>query len=749
MKTLNNLMKILCITLVLICSSYSNERPSEYLFDQQYNDECRVVSLTNLAKLNRLSEKYGSANILKAPWYEWFSRRESLGSLHNFYYLWLTSFNILQENKKAYPNLQGFIKEAVAKGPIMPNVRDVQDEVVKSVYFLERANMGYQVQNILIPFGKEVNGDYKIYNEITNTYVKVGVKDVKVPLKKCGYEYPIDLNKNIVLPPDNDLLLWQFSKFQNINRLGKLNMENRAKNKNEKPCITPDKPLGFLEVCILKRYPFEITVKNGDILPSVSEEYKEKEIKLSLSKEGKTKLMFLRLGLDENNDPMTNAHKLYGVYENLRDLCNRTQKHPWSDTYCKKEDFLQYQIAKILKEKKDLLKNVEWLMQAAKNEYWQDYRKFFEGTKYYRERNLEYDPKVCKDFLLGKEQMLAYILFDDIWTAMKDFISKGQIEAEKKLEIKYEVDETKEKISLLDVWGKIVEGLLKNTNKRNFFSFGFHGVLASFDKNIMDLQIAKNKEKYESFINKFGFILIESLADFKDTFYVRKREDNELMKTLRIERERILSVQEYIQQVDAVLDLKKNFKQKFEKLTFAQKLRETSDQEKQLSEEQLKTLTELENEVKEFKALADKKHKTSAIKIEKTFKKFQEKKKQKEQQKSVTVVNIEKNIIEAEKQKIYKPAPESAVPESPSPIIVNVNQIESPVEKSGEPPMKQIEQVKKEDVKKEQVPPTPTIQQIVNEPTKKEDVQRTVIQTVTEFVVGKIRSVLNWFISWF
>lgn len=681
-------MKRLMICFVACSVSMQLSAESEYLFEQQYDDGCRVLPLVNLHKLQRLSKQYGSQNIIaKAPWYEWHSRRESLGVFFPFYYAWINSFNILNANPQKYPHLHAFLSDMATYGPVFPHFYDasghvpsitieseegtqrlmeyslndlpfslidygalvapdqkMRDDFANIQYLsLEQLSFELPIINTLLPFGKNKaskNGkeDYVLYNTITRAYDVIQVKDLS-SLKsstKCGYEYPLDILKDVTLPESTDLFVWQYKKYSQLNELGAVYMGSVAFEDENGNCV-PEYPLGFEEIGFIKKLPLELKIGTNTAYGSGLDIFGKSVGTTSYSPRdmGRTKLMFLRLGVDAYNQDITPEHPLYGAYQDFKNLVNNSANNPWSDTYCKKEEFLQYHIARTLKNNTDLCDQLERAITELRTQseentiivreqyLWEQYTKFLEAVnngQLYRDRNgSAYDARKIMSFMLGKEQMLAYLAASVVrmlwYGAIHEKAFQERTGFEKVTDFLDLVDkknsETKDgkKVSFIDIWQQIT----KDCKGKNFFSFEQHGWVVSFDNAIIVLQEKKFSSAGKQIIKRIGCTAIESIyaSDFKDSFY---KKDRKTSHVLQDEYARIALVEELARQLIAAGTFDISV------IKGLSDLKKINSEGKQLSKEQIKTLATMEEKLKPYKQQAEEVQNKAAQKIQRAFK---------------------------------------------------------------------------------------------------------------------------------
>lgn len=661
---------------------------SEYLFEQQYNDGCRVLPLINLYKLERLSKKYGAQNIVaQAPWYEWHSRREALGVFFPFYYEWANAFNILNTNPGKYPHLHAYLRGMALNGPVLPHFYDASGSVPTIKYTDENNNQQFAplytiaslpfmlidygsimhpdtqliseyapfkyekleyLQNILpqvktlLPLGKnkankDKVGDYVLYNSVTHMYDVINVHDLSLSklITSCGYEYPFDITKDVDVPQGSDLFVWQYKKYAKLNELGPVFIGTLSMDEGGE--CKPEYPLGFEEIGYLKKLPLEIKVATGKAYGSGLDAFDNSTGLTSYAPAdlGRIKLMFLRLGIDENNQDITEKHPLYGAYQDFKKLCNSSPQHPWNDTYCKKDAFLQYEIARILKQNTQLCSDLEAMMAVLnlhsaeayevpllEKTMWEQYKSFMSVVEVgliYRDRNgTAYTLKSIAPYMLGKEQGLAVLVMSIIRTLFYGaietsiFTERTGIDSfadyVKALESKKIEGKNNTKISFIDIWHKIKE----NLQSKNYFSLELHGWVVSFDQSIVALQVKKLSSQGKKVLQLIGCTGIESIyaSEFKDAFYKR---DRKTLQILRDEYARIAMVEELSRQLIAVGTFK------ISDITGLSVLKKINEEGKQLSKDQLKELESMEEKLKLLKQEAEKVQSETAKKIQKAY----------------------------------------------------------------------------------------------------------------------------------
>jgi hypothetical protein len=225
-------------------------------------------------------------------------------------------------------------------------------------------------------------------------------------------------------------------------------------------------------------------------------------------------------------------------------------KNPWHSTYFSKEDFLQHAIAEILKEDKDLYHEVK-----AVNDFyfpvWGTYDKYLKlmaNGECFNAANERYYANLAKYFLPSEEYVMAYGLTQNAW-----YLSIGAINSaafykaltndtghirgmvvgtlwplfkNRAYGVK-NIPGTDTFISYMDVWKKVVKKVCDKYGYKNWISFSGHGLIISFDDELITQQSKMNNADTALF-NELGFTIIDSwLATELNTFYKKIESKNE------------------------------------------------------------------------------------------------------------------------------------------------------------------------------------------------------------------------------
>jgi hypothetical protein len=244
--------------------------------------------------------------------------------------------------------------------------------------------------------------------------------------------------------------------------------------------------------------------------------------------QGLYKLMLLTLGLDSQNNPVVvdgkrNNHVADGeqvadVMIALHGLCNdgkNAPNHPWRDAWFKKEFFLQYALAEILKEDGALKQKVAAVVDRLLFTHWKMYQKVLAGN-YYTASGKQMIKNNVQRYIVGEEQLLAYALTEHVRLLWYGALSREAFnEAEsipKAIQeafgltfkalvsrvhnpvvctLKLEGKKRAMKVSFLGVWQEVLaklgnDGRFKNT--KNWISFDAHGWVVSTDPELIKKQ---------------------------------------------------------------------------------------------------------------------------------------------------------------------------------------------------------------------------------------------------------------------
>jgi hypothetical protein len=226
----------------------------------------------------------------------------------------------------------------------------------------------------------------------------------------------------------------------------------------------------------------------------------------------------------------------------LKQYMKQDPKILWNTTYFSKENFLQHAVAQILKEDPGLFSQAK-IVNDFHFPLWGTYDKYLnliadgECFNYAHER---YFISLTKFFLPSEEYAMAYGLTQNAWllsigainsqafykalTNGTDFIRGMAIGAiwsfyKKNAYKKHIIPETDEYLSYMDFWKKITQKLFEKYGNKNWISFSGHGMIISFEKDLIEKQKSLNNES-PALLNDLEFVIIDSwLGTELNTFY--------------------------------------------------------------------------------------------------------------------------------------------------------------------------------------------------------------------------------------
>lgn len=264
---------------------------------------------------------------------------------------------------------------------------------------------------------------------------------------------------------------------------------------------------------------------------------------------GYYKLMLLRLGLDENNNVLVEngevleaeaTSKNIDVMIALQKLSNQNSFNPWNDVFFKKETFLQYALADILKHDQELTLCAEITVDF----FWRTYTGYdtFMDGYFYNADGARMSRKNMAHVMPGKEQILAYAITQNLrylWYGAQSLrafcdtiLEIGTIQGPHKKEdaksmwemFKAGAFAKKEGFSFMDVWSQLHTKLLLHPqykNVTNWTSFDDHGWVASFDPTLIAMQNALPVNDNEV-LNSLGLAVIDSWQNEKSNVFYKR-----------------------------------------------------------------------------------------------------------------------------------------------------------------------------------------------------------------------------------
>lgn len=242
---------------------------------------------------------------------------------------------------------------------------------------------------------------------------------------------------------------------------------------------------------------------------------------------GTYKLLLLNLGLDSAHSPIEEGHIDYEVAVELQNHMRRTNTS-WNPVICKKEDLIEYALAKLFKEKPELFDKVKGVVDfyfKIWSQYETVYSQFDQNQRSFKEKRIE-------RYLPGKEQMLAFCLMKNVqylWFAaisstafcrflgIPNFFQYIPLVVGPKQYCKAAYKE-----QFLDVWKEIALEVQKEyPGKLDWVSFSGHGSVISFDQRLIEAQNKRNIHN-RGLAQDLAIAAIDSLwAKHMDIFYKR------------------------------------------------------------------------------------------------------------------------------------------------------------------------------------------------------------------------------------
>jgi len=299
--------------------------------------------------------------------------------------------------------------------------------------------------------------------------------------------------------------------------------ENNIPPRDYQIVMKPINGLGFSEMGVIPNLGTGIVVEGKTYAP----------FEMSLFK-----LMLLVLGLDENNNEITETHKDYAVFNEFRALIAESENNPWSPDNFQKDFFMQYHIAEILKQDPQMRDQAEALCKHVGGGLLKGYQQMVNGSVYRGDgTRLESEGDFdLKQYLPGPDQTLAYCftnLIRHLWYFSHDpktlissldldqflpkIIAKALPVNQIFLRTKYkalkkhsfDTPDGKVHVSFMDMWHKILQKVKERTEETDFVSFDDHGWVMTFDPRVLAKQ--ETEEVYDKpFLRQLGIAGIES-----------------------------------------------------------------------------------------------------------------------------------------------------------------------------------------------------------------------------------------------
>jgi hypothetical protein len=275
---------------------------------------------------------------------------------------------------------------------------------------------------------------------------------------------------------------------------------------------------------------------------------------------GLYKLMLLTLGIMDHpttyNDKFSSQEQMLLIKQQEKDLEKTTleaqkelneymkqdPKILWNTTYFSKENFLQHAIAQILIENPELFAEAK-IVNDFHFPLWGTYDKYLNlisNGECFNYAHQRYYVSLAKFFLPSEEYAMAYGLTQNAWLLAIGAINSGAFYKaltngtgffrgmaigaiwsayQKNAYKKQIIQGMDQSMSYMDFWKKITHKLFEKYGNKNWISFSGHGMIISFEKDLMQKQKAIKNEN-PALLNDLGFVIIDSwLGAELNTFY--------------------------------------------------------------------------------------------------------------------------------------------------------------------------------------------------------------------------------------
>lgn len=304
-------------------------------------------------------------------------------------------------------------------------------------------------------------------------------------------------------------------------------------------------PLEYKEYLGLPDYsylsPYKINNKNIKFKYGYKYQYLPKQANNSVYFHvGLFQLLNLAMGIDQENNLINQNHNLYPVYQNLREEMTKHPENPWGMPEFNFHNNLEYHLAELFKQNPKLMQEVIKVNKYPFNtyEHYENLDNLY-NSKDKKNRKLLSN---SKSLLPGKAQMLAYSFSQSLLTIWTAAVSERALYAvlelpiflrpilyfasknyhNKILKTVYESKQNDTR-SFIAIWQEIKQ-MLKQKGIEELFSFDGHGVIVSFDKDLINLQNSNMKICAPNLMKDLGFTVIDSLyAESVKPFYVKEQ----------------------------------------------------------------------------------------------------------------------------------------------------------------------------------------------------------------------------------
>lgn len=255
-------------------------------------------------------------------------------------------------------------------------------------------------------------------------------------------------------------------------------------------------------------------------------------------------LIVMNLGIDRELNEIDEHHPKYAELQKLRACMRSNPNNPWSFDAFDKKNFIEYQIAEVLKqnpELKELLKkHINFSSFYHPHKYFDDLSKLYTSKDPNSRRKIS---DMIGEYLPCEELMLAYHMMSmnvTLWGAAKShnaymaiqeldqipglsnlFKLYGLPGANRFIKSAYKKDD--DGYNFVDVWSKIQQKLKeKNPNQKDYVCFCDHGRIISFADDLRYLQ-EQHRSDHPEILQQLGFAMIDSYyPEQLNAFYRQK-----------------------------------------------------------------------------------------------------------------------------------------------------------------------------------------------------------------------------------
>lgn len=484
------------------------ELPSTYLFAQQRDSSCMLMPFINYAILREQQDPRGTLRYLDREWHtkeEWFIK--TFPALRDWHLaLRKLSFPRPGENN-AFAQLQmemlehGLLKENISSLTLTNNQPYVAGDDIEDVLKLfltpytssitDKVNMLTKFVPILYD-----NGKFYCYDTRTNDFIPITATPTALAAMK---RKEVVQFRDLKIPP-------HLHSFYQL---------------SDKDFLLPGGS-GFGREQVMKASYADPDFK-----------YISERGSGYFYEAGLYTLMLFAMGVDKNNNPITPQSELYPAYQNFKQVMAEFPNNPWNSPDFKKENFLEYHIAEILKANPEF----KTRMQAMLRE--------FTAWPYFKALEKTHQGEKIKQYLCGNDQMMAYAISQYLKLLWAASLSKEKLIAvtdfgtlDKDLTEDLDLDMIMGKIlqdaqvkdqsgkSFLDYWDEMKVKLTARVGANaNLVSFDGHGSIKSFNPSVCEAQAHYGLAQPHLY-RRLGYTELDSFyQEGTQPFYQRTQEE--------------------------------------------------------------------------------------------------------------------------------------------------------------------------------------------------------------------------------